>query len=140
MNDIKQADKACRTFGTSQNGVGTALLTLHNVSVSEALARFGGDEERYRHWLLEFIGHGPNAAAQIRQAITSGSCDAAVKLTHALKGRTGMLGMNELHSISQTLELALRNGDPPQMWLEELEIAVEEMSQQIQTAFGEPAI
>lgn len=139
MNDIKQADNACRTSGTTQNGVGAALLTLRNVSVREALARFGGDEERYRHWLLEFVSHGPNAAAQIRQAITNGSCDAAVKLAHALKGRTGMLGMNELHSIAQTLELALRNGDPPQLWLEELETAVEEMGQQIETAFGKPA-
>lgn len=114
----------------------SALGTLRQVRVDEALARFGGDQERYIHWLLEFTEHGPNAAAQIRQAITGGTVDAATKLAHALKGRTGMLGMGELHAICQTLELALRSGDPPLMWLEELETAVEEMRAQITTAFG----
>ena len=136
MNEPRQEGNACQTLGTKLTNPGTTFPSLPNIAVKEAIARFGGDQERYKHWLLEFVSHGPNSAAQIRQAITSGSCDAATKLTHALKGRTGMLGMNELNSISQTLEQALRNGDPPQMWLEELESAVDDMSRQITMAFG----
>ncbi|WP_319244841.1 Hpt domain-containing protein [uncultured Propionivibrio sp.] len=136
MNELKQ-DVAARTQeGAGTTSTSSALAELRQIRVDEALARFGGDQERYIHWLVEFTDHGPNAARQIRQSITSGTIDAATKLTHALKGRTGMLGMGELHAICQTLELALRSGDPPLLWLEELETAVEEMRAQITTAFG----
>lgn len=113
-----------------------APLSIRNVNTSEAIARFAGDEARYRHWLAEFIGHGPAATGQIRQAITNGSHEAAIKLVHALKGRTGMLGMTELHSISQTLEMALRNNEPAALWLNELELSVDEMGKAISDAFG----
>jgi HPt (histidine-containing phosphotransfer) domain-containing protein len=112
------------------------LFKLRNIALNEALARFGGDQARYQHWLTEFIEHGPAATAQIRQAIASGSSSAAISLVHALKGRTGMLGMTELHSISQTLEKALHNGEPPTLWLDELELSVNEMSQAIAQTLG----
>lgn len=113
---------------------------LRNIRVDEALARFGGDENRYRHWLTEFIDHGPNAANQIRQAVTDGSLDIAAKLAHALKGRTGMLGMNELHSILQSLEMALKNGEPATLWLDELDNSTQEMSVQIEAILGKHTI
>ena len=117
----------------------TGIFSLHNVCVDEALARFGGDLSRYKHWLTEFITHGPAATAQIRQAITNGSNETATSLVHALKGRTGMLGMNELHAISKSLEKALHDADPTTLWLEELELSVNEMSQAISDALGTSA-
>ena len=114
-----------------------ALFTLRGVQTREALARFAGDEERYRHWLTEFITHGPAAARQIREAITNGSVETATLLAHSFKGRTGMLGMAELHSIAQSLEMTLRNREPTALWLEELEQTVAEMSQQISDVLGE---
>ena len=114
----------------------TCTFTIRGVNVQEGLARFAGDENRYRHWLLDFVSHGPAAATQIRQAIDNGSRDTAVKLAHALKGRTGMLGMNELHSITQSLEQCLKNGEPATLWLEELESTVAQMSQQISATLG----
>ncbi len=56
---------------------------------------------------------------------------------HALKGRTGMLGMPELHSIALSLEMTLRNSEPSNLWLEELEVTVEEMTQVIKATLGE---
>ena len=112
-------------------------LTIRGVNVQEGLARFAGDEERYRHWLLDFTNHGPAAASQIREAITNGSQEAATKLAHAFKGRTGMLGMPELHSIALSLEMTLRNNEPSALWLEELELTVSEMSQAITAVLGE---
>lgn len=109
---------------------------IRNVRTKEALARFAGDKERYRHWLSEFIDHGPAATAQIRQSITNGSLDTAINLVHALKGRTGMLGMIELHSIALSLETTLRNGEPTVFWLEELERTTDEMSKEISEALG----
>ena len=111
-------------------------LAIRNVHTQEAIARFAGDEARYRRWLIEFISHGPAAATQIREAITNGSHETAIRLTHALKGRTGMLGMVELHSISQTLELVLKNNEPTIFWLEELESTAKEMSTEISSVLG----
>jgi len=47
-----------------------------------------------------------------------------------------MLGMMELHSIALSLEMTLRNEEPSTLWLEELERTVDEMSQEISSAFG----
>lgn len=113
------------------------LFNLRGVQAREALARFAGDQDRYRHWLLEFVSHGPAAALQIRQAIMNGSQDTATTLAHSFKGRTGMLGMVELHSIAQSLEMTLRNSEPTALWLEELELTVAEMSKQISEVLGE---
>ena len=113
-------------------------FSIRGVHVREALARFAGDEERYRHWLLDFITHGPAAAAQIRQAANNGSQDAAVRLAHSFKGRTGMLGMLELHSIALSLETTLTNNEPTAVWLEELDRTVTEMVTAIAAEFGNP--
>ena len=115
----------------------SALTALHGVQTREALARFAGDEARYRHWLLEFVSHGPAAASQIREAILNGSLETATVLAHSFKGRAGMLGMMELHSIAQSLEMTLRNGEPTALWLEELERTVAEMSRQIAEVLGD---
>ena len=112
-------------------------FSIRGIHTREALARFAGDEERYRHWLIEFISHGPAAATQIREAINNGSTEAAVKLAHSLKGRTGMLGMLELHSISLSLETTLINNEPTAIWLEELDRTIEEMGKAISAALGE---
>ena len=118
----------------------TGLSALRGVQTREALARFAGDEDRYRHWLVEFIGHGPAAAKQIREAIVNGSLETATVLTHSFKGRTGMLGMVELHSIAQSLEMTLRNNEPTALWLDELELTVTEMSKQISDVLGDHTI
>ena len=115
----------------------TCTFTIRGVNVQEGLARFAGDENRYRHWLLDFVSHGPAAASQIREAIMNWSQEAAIRLAHAFKGRTGMLGMPELHSIALSLEMTLRNNEPSNLWLEELEVTVGEMTQAIKTVLGE---
>ncbi|WP_263772889.1 Hpt domain-containing protein [Propionivibrio soli] len=112
------------------------VFAIRNVRAQEALARFAGDRERYAHWLFDFTTHGPAAASQIRQAIANGSHEAAVNLTHALKGRTGMLGMTELHSIALSLEMTLKNGEPAVFWLDELERTAGEMSREILSVLG----
>jgi len=113
-----------------------AQLAIPGIDTTLAIARFSGDEGRYRHWLAEFVSHGPAATIQIRQAIDDGMRDTAIKLVHALKGRTGMLGMNELHSITQSLEQCLKNGEPSTLWIEELETTVQEICKAISSALG----
>ena len=115
----------------------TCSFTVKGINVQEGLARFAGDENRYRHWLLDFVSHGPAAASQIREAIMNGSQEAAIRLAHAFKGRTGMLGMPELHSIALSLEMTLRDNEPSNLWLEELEVTIGEMTQAIKATLGE---
>ena len=115
----------------------TCTFSIRGVNVQEGLARFAGDENRYRHWLLNFVSHGPAAASQIREAIMNGSQEAAIRLAHAFKGRTGMLGMPELHSIALSLEMTLRDNEPSNLWLEELEVTIGEMTQAIKATLGE---
>lgn len=113
------------------------IFAIRNLRQEEGLARFSGDEARYRHWLREFIGHGPAAMMQIRQAINKGSAEAAIRLVHALKGRTGMLGMAEVHSIALSLEMTLRNREPTALWLQELESTIHEMCKELADALLE---
>ena len=113
-------------------------LAIRGIREKEALARFAGDEKRYRHWLNEFVSHGPAATAQVRDALTNGTHDAALGLVHTLKGRTGMLGMVEIHSIAVSLEQSLKNREPTTFWLEELERTVAEMSQEIAASLKHP--
>lgn len=115
----------------------SVLPALRGVQTREALARFAGDEARYQHWLVEFVSHGPAATSQIREAILIGSLETATKLAHSFKGRAGMLGMMELHSIAQSLEMTLRNGEPTALWLDELDLTVAEMSRQIADVLGD---
>ena len=115
-----------------------STLAIRGIRDKEALARFAGDSKRYRHWLTEFIGHGPAATAQVREALAKGTREAALGVVHTLKGRAGMLGMVEIHSIAASLELSLKNHEPTALWLEELERTVAEMSQAIAAALGYP--
>jgi HPt (histidine-containing phosphotransfer) domain-containing protein len=141
-------DYACPNNAQGEFGMNTStdptaarpvanLPALRGVQTKEALARFAGDQERYRHWMLEFVTHGPAAAKQIREAITNGSLETATLLAHSFKGRSGMLGMVELHSIAQSLEMTLRNNEPTALWLDELERTVAEMSEQISDVLGD---
>ena len=119
------------------NNPSTCTFTIRGVNVQEGLARFSGDEGRYRHWLLDFTNHGPEAAVQIRETIMNGTQEAAIRLTHAFKGRAGMLSIPELHSIALSLEMTLRNNEPSSLWLEELEITIKEMTEAITAELGE---
>ena len=119
------------------NNPSTCTFTIRGVNVQEGLARFSGDEGRYRHWLLDFTNHGPEAAVQIRETIMNGTQEAAIRLTHAFKGRAGMLSIPELHSIALSLEMTLRNNEPSSLWLEELELTIKKMTEAITAELGE---
>ena len=134
MNDSQTMPPPVQRDNSTQ---GKGIFSIRNLRREEGLARFAGDEARYKHWLCEFIGHGPAAIVQIRQAINNGSAEAAIRLAHALKGRTGMLGMAELHSIALSLEMTLRNKEPTALWLQELESTTHEMCKEIADALLE---
>ena len=93
---------------------------------------------RYRHWLSDFMTNGPAALQKIRESFTNGSREDTIRLAHALKGRTGMLGMSELHSICLSLEQALKEKEPRAFWVDELDQAIHAMCREIDDALSGP--
>lgn len=103
-----------------------ALGDLGCLDYPSALARFGGNEQRYRHWLGKFIEESPALAPKIRSALASGRRDEAVTIAHTFKGSTGTLGLEKLKSLAEELETAVRRGRPAVPELRQLERAIDE--------------
>lgn len=110
------------------------LAALRSIDTQAGLARFAGNETRYRHWLAEFLADAPGHAAQIRQAVAAGNPDAARQAAHAIKGRVGMLGMTGLHSTVAALEAALKQGAPTDELLDQFKTTVEVQCAEIRAA------
>jgi HPt (histidine-containing phosphotransfer) domain-containing protein len=112
--------------------------TLNGIDSEGGIARLAGNEERYRHWLADFVEEGPATAGQIRQTLAAGNNEGARQLAHAFKGRVGMLGMNELHRVTSELEASLKKGDPVEGWLNKLEQVIEQTRNDIKRALNLP--
>jgi PAS domain S-box-containing protein len=112
------------------------LAALPSIDTQAGLARFMGNEKRYRHWLAEFVTEAPGYAAQIHQTLAAGNPDAARKSAHAIKGRVGMLGMTGLHPIAAELEAALVQGTPTADLLDQMQAAVKLLCAEIQAGLG----
>jgi signal transduction histidine kinase/HPt (histidine-containing phosphotransfer) domain-containing protein/ActR/RegA family two-component response regulator len=111
---------------------------LNGIDSAGGIARLAGNEERYRHWLADFVEEGPATAGQIRQTLAAGNNEGARQLAHAFKGRVGMLGMNELHRVTSELEASLKKGDPVEGWLNKLEQVIEQTRNDIKRALNLP--
>jgi signal transduction histidine kinase/DNA-binding NarL/FixJ family response regulator len=111
---------------------------LNGIDSASGIARLAGNEERYRHWLTDFVEEGPATARQIRQTLAAGNNEAARQLAHAFKGRVGMLGMNEVHRVTTELEAALKRGDPVEGWLNKLEQVIEQTRHDIKRTLNLP--
>ena len=114
----------------------SGLPPLRGVDTRAGLALLLGNEARYRHWLSDFTVEAPVAARQIRQALTAGESEAASLAAHTLKGRTGMLGMTELNRIAAALEMAIRNAEPAEQFLLDLEQQLAALCTEIQREIG----
>lgn len=129
---VKKDEIVSSAAGSNESS--TATFSIRGIRVEEGLARFAGDAERYRYWLAEFLNYGPEASIEIRRAVEMGMLDGALSSAHALKGRSGMLGMAEVHLVLQLLEAALRDGEPTWLWLVELEQSIGEVCTAIDEA------
>jgi hemerythrin-like metal-binding protein/PAS domain S-box-containing protein len=116
-----------------------ALDGLPGLDVTDALARFGGREDRFLHWLREFCATCNAIPAQIRHEIESGHWTTAAQTAHAFKGRVGMLGMTALHGLVVALEHALREQAPAEEELAELEQALGRMHGELTRRLGNGA-
>ena len=115
------AEAACTSAAALPPPPDAQLAALQGIDTQVGLALFVGDEARYRHWLGNFIDEAPRLLEAIRQGLASGQSEVAGNAAHTLKGRSGMLGMNELHRLAATLETALDGGAPADALLARLE-------------------
>jgi hemerythrin-like metal-binding protein/PAS domain S-box-containing protein len=109
---------------------------LRGVDLVDGLSRFNGKEERYRHWLADFVENAGALPGQIRSDLAAGQPEAAAKVAHAFKGRVGMLGMRGLHGIVSALEHALRDGAPAEELIGALAQSIGEVRNELQRFFA----
>ena len=118
-----------------------SLPALRGIDTHAGLALFVGDEARYRHWLINFVEEAPGYVAQIRKSLSNGQPEQATSSAHILKGRSGMLGMNELQMVAAALEAAIEQHAPGNE-LQEKSTRLEQLARQlcgeINQAFGLP--
>ena len=112
-----------------------ATLALAGIDTQAGLSRFSGNEERYRHWLGEFLAQAPGYAGQIREQLAAGDAEGARQLAHQIKGRAGMLGMTGLQPAAAALEEALRRGGTPDALLDDMQTRVDSLCTVIREAF-----
>jgi hemerythrin-like metal-binding protein len=109
---------------------------LRGVDLVNGLARFNGKEDRYRHWLADFVENAGELPGQLRSDLAAGQPQSAAKAAHTFKGRVGMLGMDDLHGIVSALEHALRDGTPAEELLRALEKSIGEVREELRRFFA----
>jgi hemerythrin-like metal-binding protein/PAS domain S-box-containing protein len=124
----------------SSNDAGNELDRLRGVDVAAALARFGGNEVRYRHWLAEFAATAAAVPDQMRGEIAAGRVDQAARTAHAFKGRVGMLGMTHLQSLVAELEPTLHVGAADDELLSRVDQSISQMREQLARMLGTGAM
>ncbi|MES2149205.1 MAG: PAS domain S-box protein [Pseudomonadota bacterium] len=88
----------------------TGIEALPHLDARAALERFGGNAERYRHWLAVFVRDAAGFGATVAALLGGADADAARKAVHAFRGRAGMLGMSQLQQLATQLEAAIGHG------------------------------
>ncbi|MFZ2855624.1 MAG: response regulator, partial [Rhodocyclaceae bacterium] len=130
----KQQPALPTTPPPAETAVADSALILQGIDTQAGLALFVGDEARYHYWLTNFTTEAPAFLVKIRAALAGEDARQAGLCAHTLKGRSGMLGMNDLHAIASALETALDNGDPADLLVNRLELAVELICDEIRRA------
>lgn len=77
----------------------------------ELLARMRGKEERVRKLLQLFVDEASEREAALKALREGGDVDAAILLTHSLKGNAATLSCAGLAALAKEAEFAYRNGD-----------------------------
>ena len=94
------------THGTIERRADAAAREL--VDVADGIDRVMGDRELYGRMLRRFRKDYCGGDRPIRMALESGDRALAHRLSHTLKGASGMIGARPLHHAAAALETALR--------------------------------
>ncbi len=112
------------------------LAALVGVDTQRGLARFAGNEQRYRHWLSKFTDDADATLNRLRQGLARGELEQGRRLAHGFKGQAGMLGLSELQALAAALEERLSRGEVAAPTLSRIEGELQLLRQRLQQVFG----
>jgi CheY-like chemotaxis protein len=127
-----------RTLAASAPGpvIVHGMPPLRGIDVPAGLALLQGNETRYRQWLAVFVTEMPVVMAQLKEDLAAGKAEQASGAAHIMKGRSGLLGMKQLHAIASTLEAVIDAAQPTRELLLDLEREVAVMCGEIRSGLG----
>jgi len=104
------------------------LPAIAGVDVATALNRVNGKRELLWRLLEDFRTRNADAAKRLQTQFANGECAAARDLAHTIKGAAATLAAQRIADAAAAIELAARAGTTPSSTLEELELALAELS------------
>jgi two-component system sensor histidine kinase/response regulator len=111
------------------------------LDLAGGIARAMGDRGLFARVLDRFRGDYRRAAAAIRSALAAGDTLLAQRLTHTLKGASGMIEAGPLHRQALALEQALRgSGDDCQRQLDRLEAELDRVLQELDSVLAKGTV
>lgn len=84
---------------------------LPGIDVDSALKELGGNRKLFFKVLGDFIDYYAEAPAEIRQMVSDNDYESAQRLSHTLKGVSGIFVARDLYSASSELETAFHEND-----------------------------
>ena len=89
--------------------------SLPGLDVADGLKRVAGNEKLYRKLLLQFREDRRHVAEQLKDALSRGNTEDALRLAHTIKGVAGNIGAMTLFEASTELERALTSSEDRQI-------------------------
>ena len=105
----KQATEPEASFVPVKASDEVVLPDIAGIKIADGLKRVAGNGRLYRDLLGQFAATECNAAAQISTALESGDLKLAERIAHTVKGIAGNLGITEVQTLAQKLEIAIRD-------------------------------
>jgi HPt (histidine-containing phosphotransfer) domain-containing protein len=124
-------------MGAEYQGELPDLPEIRGIDTQRGLQLMQGDQQRYRHWLWNFLVEGPLAVTRVREALAAGDGDGASMAVHTLRGRAGLLGMVALFELSSRLEAAIDGAEPSEVLVDAFATSVLEVCGELRSAIGE---
>lgn len=101
------------------------------IDQESALKRVGGSVALYKKLLGKFVDG--NYQDQLDNLLASNNLTEAAAMAHTIKGVSANLSLQEIYSIAQKLEHALKNNEPYESLVPELRAATEATIEEIKT-------
>jgi PAS domain S-box-containing protein len=107
----KQAIETKASFTPVKASDEVVVPDIAGINIADGVKRVGGNRRLYRDLLGQFAAKESNAPAQISTALESGDLKLAERIAHTVKGVAGNIGITEVQSLAQKLEIAIRDGE-----------------------------
>jgi CheY-like chemotaxis protein len=123
---IKPDKESAKEAGAGQAGCMNPADIIPGIDLDTALKRMMGNRSLFDKLLYEFVVNNSDLVERIRASLEKAEKGEAKNLVHTLKGVAGNLSATQVFTVSQQLESALRDEDPPsiEMGLARLETAL----------------